>query len=143
MNEKTPQSPVLANGSEDAPGKFESSDKQWKWQGGDFSPNDSWSPMVNVYQIARRVEVCIDLAGMDVSKVDLLAQKGVLVIRGVRLAPAPRQSPDEACRIMSMEILHGSFCCEIVIPEQLDLSRMTKRYDEGYLWVTLPMRTQG
>jgi HSP20 family molecular chaperone IbpA len=44
---------------------------------------------------------------------------------------------------MSMEIAHGPFCREVVIPEQVDHNRMMTRYAEGYLWVTLPLRSHG
>lgn len=148
MNVKTepnPVDPLELNSPDDTVGKGSSGSpcSSWQWQCGDFSANDSWTPTVNVYQMSRRVEVCIDLSGMDISKVDVQVSPGSLVIRGARLAPDPRKQAGENCKILSMEIAHGPFCREIGIPEQLDLGRMTKRYADGYLWLTLPMRSQG
>lgn len=143
MNEKSQEIPVLVNSPDDPTCKNDSASKQWKWQFDEFSPNDSWSPSVNVYRVSRRMEICIDLSGMDVNKIDLQVQAGILTVRGVRVAPDARKSTEEPCKILSMEIPHGPFCKEISIPEQLDLSRMTTRYSQGYLWVTLPLRSQG
>ncbi|MFG0249515.1 MAG: Hsp20/alpha crystallin family protein [Phycisphaeraceae bacterium JB051] len=115
----------------------------WKWRSGDFQPNDSWAPTVNVYQMSRRVEVCIDISGMDVSKIDLQIQSQTLLIRGVRQAPDPRRTTDETCKILCMEIDHGPFCKEVPLPDPIDTYRIMTRYTDGYLWVTLPLRSQG
>ena len=143
MNDKSQQIPVLVNSPDDSACKNDAANKQWKWQFDEFSPNDSWAPSVNVYQVKRRVEVCIDLSGMDINKIDLQVQLGTLTVRGVRVAPDARKTAEEVCKILSMEIPHGPFCKEIPLPEQLDLSRIMTRYSHGYLWVTLPLRSQG
>lgn len=141
----TPQ-PLELNSLDDSAGKGGCSSGpggRWQWRGGDFSPNDSWSPTVNVYQMSRRIEVCIDISGMDVSKIDLQIQNGTLSIRGVRQAPDPRRTTEEMCRIVSMEIEHGPFCKEVPIPEPVEHYRIMTRYADGYLWVTLPIRSEG
>lgn len=144
-NESTLVDPMELNSPDDPIGRRGgcSPDSSWQWRCGDFSAHDSWSPAVNVYQMSRRVEVCIDLSGINASKVDLQVQTGALLIRGVRLAPDPRKTTGESCRILSMEIAHGPFCREVVIPEHIDTNRIMTRYAGGYLWVTLPMRSQG
>lgn len=149
MNVKTDTNPTLpmeVNAPDDPSGKGGCSSGpggRWQWRSGDFSPNDSWSPTVNVYQMARRIEVCIDISGMDVTKIDLQVHSNTLIIRGVREAPDPRRTHDEVCRIVGMEIEHGPFCKEVPIPEPIDMYRIMTRYAEGYLWVTLPIRSQG
>ncbi|HAI10996.1 MAG TPA: hypothetical protein DCM28_04785 [Phycisphaerales bacterium] len=149
MNVKTdtnPTSPMELNSPDDPMGKGGCSSGpggRWQWRGGDFSPNDSWEPTINVYQMARRIEVCIDISGMDVNKIDLQVQSGSLVVRGVRLAPDPRRTDEETCKLVSMEIEHGPFCKQVPIPEPIEMYRVMTRYADGYLWVTLPLRSHG
>jgi len=102
--------------------------KLWQWHVGDFLPDESWTPQVNVYQFERRLEVCVDLAGLEPSKV------------GVRPAPDPRKSPDEPMRLDAMEIDHGTFCRILRVPEQVDLTRVESQYLAGFLWVRMPYR---
>jgi len=111
----------------------------WQWHYGDFSPNDSWSPAVNVYRLKDRIEVCMDLSGVDKREVDVRVQPGQLTIKGIRHAPDPLQEGDESLRILSMEIDHGPFCRTVPLPETVNLDQVTSRYQEGMLWVTLPM----
>src|SRR5688500_7361492 len=79
----------------------------WQWHGGDFCPVESWSPSINVYRLERRIEVCVDLSGVEKPELDVRVEPGRLVIRGVRRAPEPRRSGEESMRILTMEIDHG------------------------------------
>ncbi len=38
--------------------------KLWQWHTGDFCPVDAWTPAINVYRYERRIEICMDLAGL-------------------------------------------------------------------------------
>ena len=125
-----------------------------------YSITDSWSPAVNVYQLPDRVEVCVDLAGVDKSAVDVRVEPGRLSIRGHRPPPEPREltdrveivqrkrsrhTDDEApdptppVRVLAMEIDNGPFGRVLPIPEDTDLSRVESRYTDGLLWVILPL----
>lgn len=98
-----------------------------------------WSPSINVYQLEHRLEVCVELAGVERSTIEVLAEPGRLTLRGVRSAPEPHRGR-EAMRIVAMEIDHGPFCRVIALPGEADLDGMSSRYDAGMLWVTLPLR---
>lgn len=115
----------------------------WQWHAGDFCPVDSWSPQINVYRLERRIEVCVDLAGVQREEIEVHVEPGRLVMRGVRRAPEPRRSPDEPMRILSMEVHHGAFCRTIGLPDKVDLSRVESEYVNGWLWVRLPLRDAG
>ena len=105
---------------------------------GQFSGRDAWSPAINVYQRADRLEVCVDLAGVDRQKVEVHVEPGRLTIQGVRPAPDPPDHEGQPMRIVSMEIDHGSFKRVLSIPGSVDLSRVESQYREGLLWVVLP-----
>lgn len=115
----------------------------WQWHSGDFSPVESWSPLINVYKLPRRIDVCVSLAGVDKRTIDVQVEPGLLTIRGHRTPPEPKCPPDQAMRILTMEIDHGPFCRQIGLPEQIDLTRVESEYLHGLLWVHLPLREQG
>jgi len=117
--------------------------KLWQWHVGDFLPDESWTPQVNVYQFERRLEVCVDLAGLEPSKIDVHIEPGRLIIRGVRPAPDPRRSPDEPMRLDAMEIDHGAFSRVLRVPDQVDLARVESQYLGGFLWIRMPFRDPG
>lgn len=117
--------------------------KFWQWQESNFTPVDSWSPSINVYRMERRIELCVDLAGVEPATIDLRVEPGKLVLRGVRHAPEPPRRQDERVRIVSMEIDHGPFCRTIGMPELVDLSRVESQYANGLLWIRLPLRGEG
>jgi HSP20 family protein len=106
---------------------------------GEFCPVESWLPAVNVYRLPRRVEVCVDLAGMDPRSIEVRVEPGRLTVRGLRPPPEPRQAR-EGMRIVSMEIDHGPFCRVINVPEEADVSKVRTEYAAGMLWIRLPLR---
>src|SRR5436190_23798743 len=63
--------------------------KLWQWHEGDFCPVDSWTPAVNVYRADDRIEVCIDVAGMDRRSIEVRVESGRLVVQGVPDSPEP------------------------------------------------------
>ncbi len=117
--------------------------KLWQWQASDFCPVDSWRPAMNLYRLERRIDVCLDLAGVDRNAIDVRVEPGQLTIRGLRDAPEPERGPDEHMRIVAMEIDHGRFCRIIALPDRVDLTRVESEYNDGMLWIHLPLRGPG
>ncbi len=107
---------------------------------GDFAPADSWSPAVNLYRLANRIEVCVDVAGVDPASVRIVVEPGRMIIRGSRTSPEPLRQEHEPLRIIAMEIDHGSFSRVLSMPDEADLLRTQTRYADGLLWVHVPLR---
>ena len=107
-------------------------------QFGEFCPMESWLPAVNVYRLPHRVEVCVDLAGMDHRSIEVHVEPGRLMVRGFRPPPEPHQAR-EGLRIVSMEIDHGPFCRIIPVPEEADVSKVHTEYSAGMLWIRLAL----
>lgn len=106
-----------------------------------FCAAEAWAPSVNVYQLKGRLEVCVDLAGIDREVIDVRVEPGTLLVRGVRAAPdPPTHQEDTPLRIVTMEIDYGPFCRTIPIPDHVDLRRVESAYREGMLWITLPLK---
>jgi len=111
----------------------------WNWRFGDFSPKDTWQPPLNVYRLSRRISVCMSVAGVVKGTIDVQLRRGLLVIQGVRHAPEPKHEQDETMQIISMEIDHGPFCRQVRLPDQIDLEAVESRYEDGMLWIELPL----
>lgn len=111
-----------------------------------FRPNEPWQPNVNLYESDSAYHVCVDLAGVDKEKIDLVVQDGRLVLKGSRGMPAPgEQRPadpqSKRLRIHLMEIDHGPFSREVELPEDAQPEKIGANYRNGLLWVEVPKRT--
>ena len=106
---------------------------------GRYCPDQTWSPSVNIYQLAGRLEICVDLAGVDRDNLAVRVEPGRLEIRGQRQPPDPPDHGEGPMRILSMEIDYGEFCRQIRLPNNVDLNAVESRYTEGLLWIVLPL----
>jgi len=107
---------------------------------GRFSTSEAWSPPINIYQLTGQLEICVDLAGVQRSKIDVNVKPGCLIIRGVRRAPDPPDHQRDPMKIITMEIDHGPFCREVKLPENIDLKQVDSEYRDGMLWIILPFK---
>lgn len=108
---------------------------------GSFSPTtQAWSPAVNIYQLPDRLEVCVDLAGVDRRELEVRVEAGRLLIQGIRKAPEPHHRRQQPMRIVGMEIDYGPFRRVVALPETVDLDRVHSTYTDGLLWITLPLK---
>ena len=109
-----------------------------------FSPGESWSPNVNLYENESSYIVCVDLAGVVKEEIDLQVHKQTLTLKGNRLVPTPpRDGPETAhtkCRIHVMEIDHGPFVREVELPHDVESDRIAATYRNGMLWIELPKK---
>ena len=115
----------------------------WHQHFQEFSAMDSWAPAINLYRLPSRVEVCVDLAGIQLGSVDLRLEPGRLIIRGSRAAPEPTVDAHETMHIVAMEINHGPFCRVVPLPENVNLMRVQTQYTQGLMWIRLPFREPG
>ncbi len=105
----------------------------------EFCPVDSWSPAINLYRLRQRVDVCVDLAGVEPKSIVLRIESSKLVIEGVRVAPQPAAEGDDVMCIESMEIDHGPFCRQVALPPHVRHARVQIQYAQGLLWVRIPI----
>ena len=107
---------------------------------GHCSTSEAWAPAVNVYQLQGRLEVCVDLAGVNRDALEVRVEPGRLTLRGMRPAPEPADRAQGPMRIVCMEIDYGPFRREIMLPPEIVLEEVTSNYDRGLLWITLPIK---
>ena len=104
-----------------------------------FCPVGTWEPSINLYRLGHRLDVCVDLAGVEPGSISVRVETDRLVIEGERHAPEPVASLDEATRIVTMEIDHGPFCRNVSLPQDADSTRVSVHYAKGLLWVRVPV----
>lgn len=100
----------------------------------------AWEPAINAYRCENCIRICVDLAGVDRSLIDLTVEPRRLVIRGARELPEP--TGDEGCaqQLLAMEIDYGPFEREINLPVEVELDQAHAEQRNGFLWIALPLR---
>lgn len=122
-----------------------------KYVFGRYTGSEVWAPAINLYQLPGRLELCVDLSGVDPKELEIQIEPGQLRIKGYRHAPAP-VAPDSRAnesskieqdanqmKIICMEIDYGPFGRNLNIPRNVDIDKVTSRYGDGLLWIDLPL----
>jgi HSP20 family protein len=111
-----------------------------------FSPNETWTPNVNLYETDTSYCVCVDLAGVVKEEIDVQVSEQTLTIKGGREVPIqpPVVEGGEAvaqrCRVHLMEIDHGQFSREVELPNDVASDQINATYRNGLLWIELPKK---
>jgi len=69
----------------------------------------TWEPAINAYRCDKCIRVCVDLAGVDRSRIDLTVEPERLILRGERDVPEPTHEEGRAVQLLAMEIDYGPF----------------------------------
>jgi HSP20 family protein len=114
-----------------------------------FCPTETWTPNVNLYENDTAYVVCVDLAGVDKEKIEVVVEHQKLTLRGARVVPTmPDNDGQHAAagdhhpklRVHVMEIDHGPFCREVELPADVDRERIEAAHRNGLLWIELPKK---
>jgi len=109
-----------------------------------FYRNETWTPAVNLYENETAYLVCVDLSGVNKSKIDLQVVNHRLSIRGTREVPThPDRAEAESAvkmRVHLMEIDHGGFHREVELPIDFSHETISAIYRDGLLWIELPKK---
>ena len=104
-----------------------------------FAPQETWQPSINAYRCSECISICVDLAGVEASSVQLQVKALSLRLRGVRLPPEP--CPDQkTMQVLAMEIDYGKFDREIFLPQEVEPAQIVTEQKNGLLWIYLPLR---
>jgi HSP20 family protein len=97
-----------------------------------------WQPPINAFRCERGVRICVDLAGVDKSSIDLTVESRRMVIRGSRNPPEP--ASERAVQLLALEIDYGPFERELDLPIEVDVEEAHAEQENGLLWITLPAK---
>jgi HSP20 family protein len=97
-----------------------------------------WQPAINAFRCERGVRICVDLAGVEKSSIELTVEPQRIVMRGTREAPEP--TSEESLQMLAFEIDYGPFEREVHLPVEVDVEQAHAEQENGLLWITLPAK---
>lgn len=91
-------------------------------------------PAADVYETPDEVIVLVEMAGISGQEIELELEGRNLLVQGQRrpLGGKPQRSYSQ------MEIAHGAFRRELLLPSEVDAEKAVAAYREGILEVVLP-----
>ncbi len=104
-----------------------------------FAPH-AWEPAINAYRCEACIRICVDLAGVDRSLIDLTVEPRRVVIRGTRGLPEPTHEEGSAMQLLAMEIDYGPFMREVPLPAEVEIDQAHAEQRNGLLWISLPLK---
>ena len=105
-----------------------------------YRSTQGWTPEINAYRYDDRIEIWVDLAGVDKADISVDVLPDRVRISGERKPPLPTRDASSQCRqVLTMEIESGRFGREIVLPAEVDRNRVSARQENGLLWIVLPI----
>ena len=96
------------------------------------------APAMDVSETAEAVTVRAELPGIQREDIEVLVEDGVLVLRGHRKAPEPR----EGRKFHRREMGHGRFQRRFRLPREVDADAIEAKLSDGVLELTLPRREE-
>src|SRR5438874_592793 len=97
----------------------------------------TWRPAINAFRCEMAVSICVDLAGIDKSMIDLRVEPRRITLRGSREAPEPT---DQAVQMLALEIDYGPFERRVELPAEVDAKQARAEQENGLLWIYLPLK---
>lgn len=105
------------------------------WPAGIRSVQRGTFPPLNVGATADRVDVYLFAANLDPKNIDLSIQQNLLSISGIR-----KVEVNEKADYYRRERFDGDFKRVLTLPEDVDPERVTAKYSDGVLHITIPRR---
>jgi HSP20 family protein len=99
-----------------------------------FAPRGTtWNPAAEAREDATGYTVTLDIPGVSPETLEVLAEEGVLLVKGTRA----ERTPDEDERTLFREGARGTFARRFRLPKAADLEQVTATYAHGVLSVRI------
>ena len=95
-------------------------------------------PAINMGVTPEAVEIYAFAPGVDVAKLDVSVDRGVLTIAGERPSDVPQ--PSDKVSVYAEERFSGEFRRAVSLPDDADASRIDASYRDGVLRIVVPKR---
>jgi HSP20 family protein len=96
----------------------------------------TWRPPTDIFESEERVTVKIELAGMNEEDIEVTLYEDALIISGER--QNDQQAHENLC-YYEAQVRYGPFRVEVFLPSPVARDAVTARYENGFLWVDLPL----
>jgi HSP20 family protein len=98
----------------------------------------SWVPALDVYEADDRIELALDLPGIDPENVDVTVEDSTLTVSGSR----EFRSDVEQDGFRRVERRYGSFARSLGLPATADAEHIEASFDKGVLTIAIPKREE-
>jgi HSP20 family protein len=99
-----------------------------------------WQPAINAFRCETAVRICVDLAGVDQSSIDLTVESRRILLRGTREVPEPAEGEARTVQMLALEIDYGPFERAVELPAEVDVEGAHAEHENGLLWIYLPLK---
>jgi len=106
---------------------------------GSVAPGTGFLPRADIHETASGIRIILDLAGVTRDEIDIVIEGRHLRVAGSRQEP----EVNECLRYHQMEIPYGLFERIFHLPEEADIERVSALYRDGFLQITVPLRSPG
>lgn len=96
-----------------------------------------WIPMVDIKEEKERYVLRADIPGVDAKEIEIIAENGVLTIRGNRAG----ETNEDRAGYSRVERPCGGFYRRFNLPDTADLAQIAARSAQGVLEITIPKAT--
>lgn len=100
---------------------------------------ETWHPAINAYRCPDRILICVELAGVDRSAIQVRVEPRRVWLRGQRVPPEPLDAEGPPLQVLAMEIDDGAFEREVILPVDVVPEQVQAEQREGLLWLRLPL----
>ncbi len=102
-----------------------------------FTGKEEFYPRVNVYDSGDKLNMLIEIPGMEKDAIRIVAQDGTLTISGERKINEVIKKD-----ALLSELREGEFSRSFKIPEQIKLEKISADYKNGLLIIELPKQEE-
>jgi HSP20 family protein len=106
--------------------------------GSELGFGGTWVPAIDVHESVDKIEVSVDLPGIDPKDVDVTVEDSTLTITGERRFAHEEQEGS----FQRIERRYGAFSRTVTLPSTADTERIDAEFDRGVLTIKVPKREE-
>lgn len=92
---------------------------------------------VDVFQDPTTITIIAPIAGVKIKDINITISDNVLKIEGTRMVHEPDKSPE----YLIQECYWGPFSREIILPGNMDSSKVSAQFKDGILQIAIPRQS--
>src|SRR5688572_3552302 len=101
---------------------------------GNQTPEQEWSPLVDVIETANEYVIRADLPGVSKNDLNVTLENGQLIVKGQR----PTEALAEGTQYLVNERAYGAFTRTFILPDHAEASHIEAEFKQGVLTVKVP-----